>query len=74
VVRPTQGDATWSHGGTLPGTTAMLVRTYHGFSLVGVLNARSLTASLEAELYGALWNGLAGVTAFPAHDLFSTFR
>jgi N-acyl-D-amino-acid deacylase len=74
VVRPTQGDATWSHGGTLPGTTAMLVRTYHNFSLVALINTRSLTANLEAELYKALWNGLAGVTSFPTHDLFSTFR
>lgn len=73
-VRPIQGDASWWHGGTLPGTTAMLVRTYHNFSLVGLLNARSLTANLEAELDAALWNGLAGVTSFPAHDLFSTFR
>ena len=73
-VRPTQGDANWWHGGTLPGTTAMLVRTYHNFSLVGLFNTRSLTANLEAELDAALRNGLAGVTSFPAHDLFSTFR
>jgi N-acyl-D-amino-acid deacylase len=73
-VRPTQGDATWWHGGTLPGTTGMLVRTYHNFSLVGLFNARSLTANLEAELHAALWNALAGVTSFPTHDLFSTFR
>ena len=72
-VRPLQGDANWWHGGTLPGTTAMLVRTYHGFSMVGLLNARSMTADLEGELYAALWNGLAGVTSFPTHDLFSTF-
>jgi N-acyl-D-amino-acid deacylase len=73
LVRPTQADATWSHGGTLPGTTGMLVRTYHNFSLVGLLNARSMTADLEGELYAALWNGLAGVTSFPTHDLFSAF-
>jgi CubicO group peptidase (beta-lactamase class C family) len=72
-VRPTQGDASWWHGGTLPGTTGMLVRTYHNFSLVGLFNARSLTANLEAELHAALWNALAGVTSFPTHDLFSTF-
>ena len=74
VVRPTQGDATWSHGGTLPGTTGMLVRTYHDFSLVALINTRSLTANLEAELHKALWNALAGVTSFPTHDLFATFR
>jgi CubicO group peptidase (beta-lactamase class C family) len=73
LVRPTQADATWSHGGTLPGTTGMLVRTYNNFSLVGLLNARSMTADLEGELYAALWNGLAGVTSFPTHDLFSAF-
>jgi N-acyl-D-amino-acid deacylase len=73
LVRPTHGDATWSHGGTLPGTTAMLVRTYHNFSMVALLNARSMTADLESELYAALWNGLNGVTLFPNHDLFSTF-
>lgn len=72
-VRPTQGDANWWHGGTLPGTTSMLVRTYHNFSMVGLFNTRSLTANLEAELHAALWNGLAGATSFPAHDLFSAF-
>jgi hypothetical protein len=52
----------------------MLVRTYHNFALVGLFNTRSLTADLEGELYNALWNGLAGVTSFPTHDLFPTFR
>jgi N-acyl-D-amino-acid deacylase len=74
LVRPTQGDATWAHGGTLPGTTAMLVRTYHNFAMVGVFNTRSLTADLEGELSAALWNALGGVTSFPTHDLFPTFR
>jgi N-acyl-D-amino-acid deacylase len=74
VVRPIQGDATWSHGGTLPGTTGMLVRTYHNYSMVGLFNSRSLTANLEAELYAALWNALGQVTSIPTHDLLSTFR
>jgi CubicO group peptidase (beta-lactamase class C family) len=73
-VRPTQGDASWWHGGTLPGTTGMLVRTYHDFAWVGLFNTRSLTANLEAELDAALAAAFAGVTAFPPHDLFSTFR
>ena len=73
-VVPTQGDAVWSHGGTLPGTTAVLVRTHHDFALVGLFNARSFTANLEVELNAALWNALAGVTSFPTHDLFATFR
>ena len=73
-VRPTQGDASWWHGGTLPGTTAMLVRTYHDFAWVGLLNTRSLTANLEAALDAALAEAFMGVTSFPTHDLFSTFR
>jgi N-acyl-D-amino-acid deacylase len=72
-VLPTHGDANWWHGGTLPGTTGMLVRTYHNFSWVGLFNTRSLSANLEAELDAALWNAFGGVTAFPGHDLFSAF-
>jgi CubicO group peptidase (beta-lactamase class C family) len=74
LVRPTQGDATWTHGGSMPGTTTMLVRSYHNFSWVGLFNARSLTPNSEPELDAALWKALAGVTSFPAHDLFSTFQ
>jgi N-acyl-D-amino-acid deacylase len=73
LVRPTQGDATWSHGGSLPGTTTILVRSYHNFSWVALFNARAGN-SFDAELDAALWNALAGVTSFPAHDLFSTFQ
>jgi N-acyl-D-amino-acid deacylase len=72
-VRPTQGDATWSHGGSLHGTTSILVRSYHNFSWVALFNARAGT-SFDAELDAALWSALAGVTSFPAHDLFSTFQ
>jgi CubicO group peptidase (beta-lactamase class C family) len=73
-VRPTGGDADWWHTGTTPGTTAILVRQYNNFSWVGLFNTRSLTANLEGEVDLALRNAFAGVTTFPAHDLFSTFR
>jgi N-acyl-D-amino-acid deacylase len=73
LVRPTQGDATWSHGGSLPGTTSILVRSYHNFSWVAQFNARSQTGNLDGELEAALWNALAQATSFPTHDLFSTF-
>ena len=74
LVRPTQGDATWSHGGALPGTTSILVRSYHDFSWVALFNARSSTAGFDNELHAALWDALGRVTSFPTHDLFSTFR
>ena len=72
LVRPTQGDANWWHGGSLPGTTAILVRSYHNFAWVALFNARTGT-SFDSELDAALWSTLAGITAFPAHDLFSVF-
>jgi N-acyl-D-amino-acid deacylase len=73
-VRPTLGDATWTHGGSWPGTTAMLVRSHHNFSWIGLFNARSLSPNSEPALDVALWNALAGVTSFPAHDLFPSFQ
>lgn len=73
-VRPAQGDANWWHGGDLPGTTGLLVRTYHNFSWVALFNANSPTGKFDGELDAALWNALAGVTSFPTHDLFPTFR
>src|SRR5687768_12238449 len=73
LVRPTQGEATWWHGGSLPGTTSILVRSYHNFSWVALFNARATTGNFDAELDAALWTALAQVTSFPTHDLFSTF-
>lgn len=72
-VRPTQGDATWSHDGSLPGTTSLLVRSYHNFSWVALFNARTPPV-FYGELEAALWAALAQSTSFPTHDLFSTFR
>jgi CubicO group peptidase (beta-lactamase class C family) len=74
MIRPTQGDANWWHGGSLPGTTSILVRSYHNFSWVALFNARSGTGNFDGELDAALWDALAGVTSFPSQDQFSTFR
>ncbi|HEU4558022.1 MAG TPA: serine hydrolase domain-containing protein [Longimicrobium sp.] len=73
MVRPTQGEANWWHGGDLPGTTGLLVRSYHNYSWVALFNANA-GATFDAELDAALWNALAQVTSFPAHDLFSAFQ
>lgn len=74
LVRPTQGDANWSHGGSLSGTTSIVVRSYHNFSWVAVFNARASAGNLDGELDAALWGALAQVTSFPTHDLFSNFQ
>jgi CubicO group peptidase (beta-lactamase class C family) len=74
MVRPIQGDANWWHGGSLPGTTAILVRSYHNYSWVALFNARTGTGDFDGEVDAALWKALANVTSFPTHDLFSSFR
>ena len=74
LVRPTQGDATWSHAGSNPGTSSLLVRSHHNFSWVALFNARSPTGTLAGELDAALWDAVASITSVPTHDLFSSFR
>ena len=69
-VRPPPQD-NWWHGGSLPGSSSILVRSYHGFTWAAVFNAR--TANLATELDQAMWTALADVSTFPSHDLFPQF-
>jgi CubicO group peptidase (beta-lactamase class C family) len=72
LVRPTGSDANWWHDGSLPGTTTLLVRAYHGVSWVALFNRRASSGgmSFAAALDGVLWEALAAVTDWPGHDLF----
>jgi N-acyl-D-amino-acid deacylase len=72
-VRPVQSDATWFHGGDMPGTKAILVRSYYNLSYVALFNAGA-PPNFQGELDAALWSALGGVSSLPTHDLFSTFR
>ena len=72
-VRPVQNGSTWWHGGDLPGTKAILVRSYYNVSWVALFNA-GVSADVGGELDAALWASLGKITTFPANDLFSTFR
>jgi N-acyl-D-amino-acid deacylase len=72
-VRPNQGDATWWHGGDLPSTKSILVRSANDFAWAALFNTAAPN-DFVSELDAALWKTLASVTSFPAHDLFSTFR
>jgi CubicO group peptidase (beta-lactamase class C family) len=72
-IRPVQNGATWSHGGDLPGTKSILVRSYYNVSWVALFNAAAPN-SFIGELDAALWQALNGMTSFPTHDLFSIFR
>src|SRR5215217_1715160 len=73
VVRPVESGATWWHGGDLPGTKSILVRSYYNVSWVALFNAGAPN-SLTSELDVALWSALGKITSFPTHDLFSSFR
>jgi len=72
-VRPVQSGATWWHGGDLPGTKSMLVRSYYDVSWVALFNTGAPNSFVN-ELDAALWNALGKITSFPTHDLFSSFR
>jgi CubicO group peptidase (beta-lactamase class C family) len=72
-VRPVQSGATWWHGGDLPGTKSILVRSYYNISWVALFNANA-SNNLTSELGDALWDALGSITSFPTNDLFSTFR
>jgi N-acyl-D-amino-acid deacylase len=53
----------------------MLVRTYDNVAWIGLFNGRTVSPiNSEAELDATLWKAFNGVTSFPTHDLFSTFR
>src|SRR5215204_3877394 len=73
MVRPVQSGATWWHGGDLPGTKSILVRSYYDVSWVALFNTGAPNSFVN-ELDAALWNALGKITSFPTHDLFSSFR
>jgi CubicO group peptidase (beta-lactamase class C family) len=73
LVHPVEGN--WWHGGSLPGTATIMVRTGTKLAWVALFNAHPTmpNATIEAELDDAMWEAVNGVTAWPAHDLFETF-
>ncbi len=77
-VRPIHGnEADWWHTGSLPGTSALLVRTHHGLAWAALFNSRP-THPAERDFIGELDNSLwliqSEVTVWPSHDLFATPR
>jgi N-acyl-D-amino-acid deacylase len=75
-VFPTQGDANWWHGGDLPSTVSLLVRSYNNFSWAAVFNTNPTlgTGAFDGELDAVLWDALKKSISFPANDLFASFR
>jgi len=73
LVRPAEGN--WWHDGSLPGTASLLVRTGGGLAWAALFNARAMRpgSTFEAEIDGAMWRAVRGVTAWPTHDLFARY-
>lgn len=73
LVRPQQGN--WWHNGSLPGTSALIVRTGTGLAWAVLFNARSMVSgsTFEQEVDPAVWEAVAQVSTWPTHDLFSQY-
>ncbi len=74
VVWPVADEANWSHDGSLPGTSSLLVRTHHGMVWSVLLNSRPHDFStFMGELDALMWRGLGEITDWPSHDLFEHY-
>lgn len=74
TVKPGAG-ARWEHGGSLPGTSTLLVRRGDGKSLVILLNTRASPQGLRLDttLASAVEQAMGEITTWPEEDLFSRY-
>ena len=74
-VRPKRGDANWWHGGSLPGTRSLLVRTYHDMAWAALFNSRPKDRSgFGSDIDRTMWLAVREVTTWPDHDLFTLYE
>ena len=74
LVRPVGDEANWWHNGSLPGTSSLLVRTYHGMVWSVVFNSRpEQWRTFANELDALMWQGLSEIGDWPSHDLFEHY-
>ncbi len=65
--------ATWWHTGSLPGASALLVRTNRGIAWTALFNSRPPDEQIKtaaAELDSLLWQAAGEIKQWPEHDLF----
>ena len=60
----------WWHGGSLPGTSTIMVRTSGRFCWAALTNTRRPDSGIGGELDQMMWNVIGKVTSWPAFDLF----
>ncbi len=75
VVEPEDGGVRWSHGGLLPGSSAVLVREPDGVAWVALTNTAppDLSSAISGEFVARLGPVLSAVDPWPTHDLFGQF-
>ncbi len=76
-VEPVEGGAIWHHGGSMPGTTAEVLRTPGGTTVALLVSSRPADADVgrfEQELVDLVWSLAGGPAPEPADDLFPSFR
>jgi hypothetical protein len=59
-----------SHNGAMDGTTAILAVTANGFGYAAVANTRPANDQFAGNLSSLVQQIIAGVSAWPSHDLF----
>ncbi len=67
----------WWHTGSLPGTSALLVRTGRGMCWAALFNSRPPDDKIKAfagELDALMWRAAGEVNEWPKHDLFAERR
>jgi hypothetical protein len=70
-----QGKANYWHGGSLPGTSTLLVRRFDGLGWAVVFNQRSRDAKLpDGAIDAALHRAADSVADWPKEDLFENYR
>ncbi len=63
----------WWHIGSLPGTSAEIVRNGNGaLNWAILLNTRDQSGSINSAMDNLVWNVLPSIISWPAFDLFST--
>jgi hypothetical protein len=70
-IRPVGTEANWWHGGSLPGTTTLMVRTHHGYCWAVLFNSRPEgNNGLGRDLDSGMWQAFQEVKDWPDRDLF----
>lgn len=60
----------WWHGGSLPGTRTIFVRTSSGFTWAALTNTRATAGNMSGDLDQMMWDLVGKVGTWPAHNLF----